>query len=314
MVKQDASENVSPSVPNATSMVSATQGSDDQIIDVAVPDAGINNCDGTSTMKIAVDVSPSQLTKLHPGVGASTSPGASGESLGADDEAPDGVDSGAKSALEPATDKENNPKILALRTKEDFEFKVSTVKWFGGLCAIAIIGMIVLGFWYLDRIVEASQAYKSEMNFSEVLSASPVNNDTVLLGLEHDGLGMRNKRGISALYMRAYTQFLALIAGTVLSLLGAVFVLARVDTMSTTSNATWGGLKWVLSSSSPGVIVSIVGAILIGGVVYLASDPVQVFDGPVFLGRMSSTAPMNETFNSPSFKTSMSESLKQLRK
>lgn len=204
--------------------------------------------------------------------------------------------------------------ILALRTREDFRFKVNTVKWFGGLCAIALIGMIGLGFWYLDRMVEASQAYKSEMDFSKILSTSPVNNDTVLLGLEHDGLGMRNKRAISALYMRAYTQFLALIAGTVLSLLGAVFVLARVDSVATTSDATIGGMKWALSSSSPGIIVSIVGAVLIGGVVYLASDAIQVFDAPVFLGRGAQAAsPPDGTFDSPDFQESMKQSLKRLQ-
>jgi len=182
----------------------------------------------------------------------------------------------------PATD---NEVLQALRTREDFHFKVSTVKWFGILCAAVIVAMIGLGFLYLGKIVDASQALQSDMNFSKILEVSPTDSQVVLLGLEHDGLGMRNKRSISALYMRVYTQFLAIIAGTVLALLGAIFVLARVDSVETRGNGTWGGITLALSSSSPGVVVAIVGTLLVGGVVYLTSDAVQVTDAPIFLTR-----------------------------
>ncbi|RAZ90827.1 hypothetical protein DPM33_11000 [Mesorhizobium hawassense] len=206
--------------------------------------------------------------------------------------------------------------LQALKAREDFRFKVGTVKWFGILCAVVIVAMIGLGFWYLDKIVDVSQALQSDMNFSKVLDPPKSDTQIVLLGLEHDGLGMRNKRSVSALYMRAYTQFLAIISGTVLALLGAVFVLARVDSVETRGNGTWGGITMALSSSSPGVVVAIVGALLVGSVVYLASDPIQVTDAPVFLGRgtlgdvLAGSSAIIDTAN---FDTKMKKRLEDLR-
>ncbi|MER9456243.1 hypothetical protein [Mesorhizobium sp. M0478] len=208
-----------------------------------------------------------------PGAAAHDALGSAGAALGAN-----------TSQIEPQPTAESAA-LQALRMREDFRFKVGTVKWFGILCAVVIVAMIGLGFWYLDRIVDVSQALQSDMNFSKVLDAPQSDSQIVLLGLEHDGLGMRNKRSVSALYMRAYTQFLAIISGTVLALLGAVFVLARVDSLETRGNGTWGGITMALSSSSPGVVVAIVGTLLVGSVVYLASDPIKVTDAPVFLGR-----------------------------
>lgn len=192
----------------------------------------------------------------------------------------------------------------------EFQFKVKTVKWFGLLSAAVILLMIGLGFWYLDRIVQVSQAYQSNLDFKDVLSQQTLDTAVITLGLEHDGLGMRNKRGVSALYMRAYSQFLAIIAGTVLALLGAVFVLARVDSVATSNDLTWGNVRWLLTSASPGVIISITGTLLIASVVLVSGDAIRVFDAPIYINSTAASAPRSET---PAFRKDMDDALAAIK-
>lgn len=202
---------------------------------------------------------------------------------------------------------------MAEATKE-FEFKVRTVRWFGILSAVVILLMVSLGFWYLDKILKQSVAYQSQLNFQETLTREHPDPAIVTLGLEHDGLSMRNKRTLSALYMRAYSQFLAIIAGTVLALLGAVFVLARVDSVATEGEAGFGAAKFMLRSASPGIIVTTVGALLIGGVVVVSGEPITATDRPIFQS-LAGVAPTPKADQGPgtSFDVTMKQALDQIR-
>jgi hypothetical protein len=212
---------------------------------------------------------------------------------------------------------EIQPKALGTqavgRSGPDFQFKVQTVKWFGMLSALVILLMIGLGFWYLNRIVELSQAYQSTLDFASVLENPEPNPTIVTLGLEHDGLAMRNKRGVGALYMRAYSQFLAIISGTVLALLGAVFILARVDSVQTQAEGSWGNAKWLLTSASPGVITTFIGAMLIGGVVYVSRSTISVTDAPVFLNRVGASPDSAEMVRQRMASPEFAERMRQAR-
>lgn len=196
----------------------------------------------------------------------------------------------------------------------EFEFKIKTVKWFGLLSAVVIILMIMLGFWYLDKILDQSTAFTSKLDFQQKLIQPNPDPQLIRLGIEHDGLNMRNKRTVSALYMRAYSQFLAIIAGSVLALLGAVFVLARVDNVPTEGEAAFDKAKLLLKSASPGIVVTVVGALLIGGVVVVSGDPITATDRPIFqsFADMPGTT-MDETGPGSLFAIEMEKDLELIR-
>ncbi|MBP1852524.1 hypothetical protein [Rhizobium halophytocola] len=184
-----------------------------------------------------------------------------------------------------------------------------------GPSAFALISMILLGFLFLNELISASAPPDESLQFSELLVGRQLDSQIVTLGLEQDALGLRNKRGLAALYMRAYSQFLAIIGGTILSILGAIFVLARVDAVPTAASGEWNDVKWVFNSSSPGIVLALVGIGLIGMVVWMtSSQPIVVNDAALFVTRSNPSPEAQETVaESEFYKGRREERLKDLR-
>ena len=151
------------------------------------------------------------------------------------------------------------------------------------------------------------------MHFQGVVAGPAASERSIELAVENEALNMRNKRTVSALFMRAYVQFLSITAGTILALFGAVFVLARVDSPITKAEASWKDFKWLVNTASPGILIALIGAGLVAFVADRSIDKIEASDGTIFGTAMLSNADPAIVTQSEEFKNDMARDLQQLK-
>jgi hypothetical protein len=81
---------------------------------------------------------------------------------------------------------------------------------------------------------------------------------------------------------RLWTRYLSFVTGMILSMVGVTFVLGRLDASASKLNSEGGGLRIALETSSPGLILCVLGTILMT-VSMLANPPINVDDGAIYL-------------------------------
>ncbi len=82
--------------------------------------------------------------------------------------------------------------------------------------------------------------------------------------LEADVMQIRYKRASAGLTTRTWLEFMCLIFGAILVMIGSAFVLARIATVSPTKAALEsGGIRGNFEASSPGLVLALIGAALI---------------------------------------------------
>lgn len=103
-----------------------------------------------------------------------------------------------------------------------------------------------------------------------------------LVLLEQDAMSMRYKQINATLLLRAWTRYTGFLVGMVLALVGAFFILGRLKEDVSQLSGESGGFKFTLVSSSPGVILAVLGTILMIVTLAVKFD-FEVNDRPVFL-------------------------------
>lgn len=203
----------------------------------------------------------------------------------------------------------------APRDPREFDFKVATVKWFGILCAVALVLILFANAYFIDQLFDTGREHKSAIAFQPLMQRMSANERLYELAVENEALNMRNNRSVSALFMRAYTQFLSVTAGMILAMLGAIFVLARVDSRETRTEATWKEFKWLMNTASPGVLLACLGVVLVGFVAYRSITTIDTRDSPVFGGTMSApaSARLTNVMTGEEFRKQMESDLEKLR-
>lgn len=82
--------------------------------------------------------------------------------------------------------------------------------------------------------------------------------------LEQHVIDQRYRQVNATLLLRAWTRYLGFLTGMILALVGAVFVLARLEMAGTELSAEGGGVKGMLKTSSPGLVMATLGTVLMG--------------------------------------------------
>lgn len=203
----------------------------------------------------------------------------------------------------------------APRDPREFDFKVSTVKWFGILCAAALVLILVANAYFIDQLFETGRKHESAIQFQPMMDRIGTDGRVYELAVENEALNMRNNRSVSALFMRAYTQFLSVTAGMILAMLGAIFVLARVDSRETRAEASWKEFRWLMNTASPGVLLACLGVVLVGFVAYRSITTIDTKDSPVFGGTMPAlaSARLTDEMAGAEFRKQMESDLEKLR-
>ena len=111
-----------------------------------------------------------------------------------------------------------------------------------------------------------------------------------LMLLEADALDKRYHQAGALLLSRVLTRHLAFMTGMVLSFLGASFILAKMSDMPTDLSGGAAEWKMQISTASPGIVLCVLGTVLMMTSLVI-STPIDVRDGPVYVGGRPAVAP-----------------------
>ncbi|MXO60466.1 hypothetical protein GRI89_13050 [Altererythrobacter salegens] len=101
--------------------------------------------------------------------------------------------------------------------------------------------------------------------------------------LERDVIGHRYRQVNATLLLRAWTCHLGFLTGMILSFIGGIFILTKLSEDVTQIGAEGGGLKGSLATSSPGIVLTVVGGVLMG-ITLVADYQFTTRDIPAYIG------------------------------
>lgn len=106
---------------------------------------------------------------------------------------------------------------------------------------------------------------------------------SALLTLEGAALQRRYHQANVLLMSRVWTRYLGFVTGMILAMLGAVFILGKLEAPESEASGEWQGAKYALRSASPGVMLVGFGTLLMIVTMVVHHD-IKVNDRPVYGG------------------------------
>jgi hypothetical protein len=107
--------------------------------------------------------------------------------------------------------------------------------------------------------------------------------------LECELINRRYEQANLAFESRLWTRFMGFITGMILALVGAVFVLGKLETDRSEVEAAAKGVSLAVRSTSPGILLAVLGAVLMGLSIALPVT-VSVTDGAIYFARQATVA------------------------
>jgi hypothetical protein len=107
--------------------------------------------------------------------------------------------------------------------------------------------------------------------------------------LEANALQHRYHHAGVLLISRIWTRYLGFVTGTILAMVGAAFILGKLQEASSNLGAEGGLWKVSLTTASPGLVLATLGTVLMLATLATSMD-LQVNDGPVYLRDQPGTA------------------------
>jgi len=170
------------------------------------------------------------------------------------------------------------------------------VTWFVVALATGFFVLSVLDFIELKKVA-GSTSNAGEMVAGQIakqpsaaLTPDQVVQQSLLL-LEANALDKRYSQASALLLSRTLTKQLSFLTGIVLAFLGAIFILAKLSESTTQVDGSMSQWQLKLSSASPGLILSLFGAILLVVSLVVQTNTISVLDKPVYLGSFKVTSP-----------------------
>jgi len=104
---------------------------------------------------------------------------------------------------------------------------------------------------------------------------------------ESTALGYRYQQNAAVIYSRAWTGYMGFLTGMVLALSGCVFILGKLREAVQFSGEAQN-IKWALVTSSPGLVLALTGAVLVGLSLNLKVK-IESNDQPVYIPQLMQT-------------------------
>ena len=132
---------------------------------------------------------------------------------------------------------------------------------------------------------------------ADQLTSDVVTQHTLLL-LEADTLDKRYHQASALLMSRIWSRQLAFITGMVMAFLGAVFILGKLSESASQISGGTADWKVVITSASPGIILSVLGTVLLVSSLYVRAN-LDVNDGPAYVNALRRPVPNSSTTAAP---------------
>jgi hypothetical protein len=100
--------------------------------------------------------------------------------------------------------------------------------------------------------------------------------------LEAEAISRRYDAATATMLARVWTRQLGFITGMLLALVGAAFILGRLNDPLTRLEAGGSGLKGALETSSPGIVLAVLGSVLMGITIWIPFE-VETRDLNIYL-------------------------------
>lgn len=110
------------------------------------------------------------------------------------------------------------------------------------------------------------------------------------VALEHQTITLRYGQAAQNIAGRLWTRLMGFVTGMILSVVGASFVLGRLEDRGATASFEAQGWKAAISSSSPGIILAMLGTFLMVVSAWVTINN-ETTDGAVYFGVTSESAP-----------------------
>jgi fatty acid desaturase len=158
------------------------------------------------------------------------------------------------------------------------------------------VSLVQLGYlhWRIEKetAVDFSQAFNlidvAPKEDSERRAASALMINALL---EANTLERRYRQGRVLLMSRVWTTYLGFVTGMALSMLGAAFILGRIEGAASTTKMELGALKAELATAAPGLVLVFFGVMLMISALFVRHT-ITVDDGAVyFRGPLAPAAP-----------------------
>ena len=165
------------------------------------------------------------------------------------------------------------------------------------LTAFFFVATLVQLLYLQSRIGQAPQ-----VNLSDVLPVVPVSAQAskedlidfqrlrASIALEVNTLERRHHHANVALMSQVWIRYLGVVTGMILSMVGAVFILGKLQERLSELTARVGAAEGALKSSSPGLILVVLGSVLVLATI-LDHRELVVTDRPVYLDQGTLTNP-----------------------
>ena len=207
-----------------------------------------------------------------------------------------------------------------------FEISSWIVFWIVfGVIIVPSIFFIILSFVNLQDIQKSIRDTQDLPNFhtARLISANsnfeitPINTIKYFeiqtrAMLELDVMSLRHNQVSAALRTRTWMRFMSLMCGSILVVIGSVFILGNVSSKNaSTGEFIFGAIKGSLKTWSPGLLIIAIGAILVA-VPNFASQKIESNDTSSFFAKYGFSN-LNSTYD-PSKQPAAKEYLDGLRK
>ena len=164
---------------------------------------------------------------------------------------------------------------------------------------MALTGVFVIAsFWQIHDIQQRIDApdrssadsvfrtLEQQMGSGRVAVPAGYADVRMIAALETDALTRRYRHASAALLARTWTRYMGFLTGMIMALVGAAFVLGRLEEGQTQFTGEAQGAKWAFISTSPGLILAALGSGLMLTALIVKAD-VDVKDGSAYAPLLS---------------------------
>jgi hypothetical protein len=145
-----------------------------------------------------------------------------------------------------------------------------------------VTSLVQLGYlhWTIGRGVEPPDAVS---RIYEVASEDAAARLAVLARLEGEIIHRRYRQASVALISRLWINYLGFVTGMILALVGAVFILGKLETPASRIEGRVEAASVAIRSSSPGIILAALGVVLIITTI-VTNHRIEMTDRAIFVG------------------------------